>query len=125
MYCDLCPFCLLSVLYTLLLLLWYHSLFQALTAFTVPRYPAGIASGFLTFCFFRGGVVSPTPNLEDRSLNLYPPKTGWPSYTPGHWVACVSQDCHFPYPLTWPLSGLYTLTDLSSGGKIKFTDLQK
>jgi hypothetical protein len=98
-----------------------------LTALTVPRYPTGIASGFLTFRFFRGGVVSPTPNPQPggQVSEFISPKTGWPSYTSGHWVACVSQDCHFPYPLTWPLSGLYTLTDLSSGGKIKFTDLQK
>jgi hypothetical protein len=26
------------------------------------------------------------PDLEGRSPCLYPPGTGWPSYTPGHWV---------------------------------------
>jgi hypothetical protein len=29
-----------------------------------PPSPAGIASGFLTFSSFRGGVVSPTPNPQ-------------------------------------------------------------
>jgi hypothetical protein len=26
------------------------------------------------------------PNWRARSPYLYPPGTGWPSYTPGHWV---------------------------------------
>jgi hypothetical protein len=43
----------------------------------------------------------PTPNLENQVSDLYPPETGWPSYTPGHWVARVPRDRHFPYPLTW------------------------
>jgi hypothetical protein len=29
-------------------------------------YPGGIDSGFLTMSFLWGGVVSPTPNLEDQ-----------------------------------------------------------
>jgi hypothetical protein len=32
-------------------------------------------------------VSSETPQTwKARSLYLYPPGTGWPSYTPGHWV---------------------------------------
>jgi hypothetical protein len=27
-----------------------------------------------------------TPTWRARSLYLYPPRTGWPSYIPGHWV---------------------------------------
>jgi hypothetical protein len=30
--------------------------------------------------------IRDSPNLEGRSLYLYPPGTGWPSYTPRHWV---------------------------------------
>jgi hypothetical protein len=26
--------------------------------------------------------------FETRSLYLYPPATGWPGYTPRHWVSC-------------------------------------
>jgi hypothetical protein len=65
--------------------------------------PASIASGFLTFSFFRGGVVSPTsnPQLEDQVSEFISPETGWPSYTLGHWIARVPRDRHFPYPLTW------------------------
>jgi hypothetical protein len=60
-------------------LLWYHSPFQALTAFTMPRHlfrPAGIASGFLTFRFFPGiGLLAPrpTPNLEDQVSEFISP----------------------------------------------------
>jgi hypothetical protein len=27
------------------------------------------------------------PTWRARFLYLYPPGTGWPSYTPGHWVS--------------------------------------
>jgi hypothetical protein len=59
---------------------------------------AGIASGFLTFFFSGTELLAPHPasNLE----------TGWPSYTPGHWVAQVPRDRHFPYPLTWAPEGI-------------------
>jgi hypothetical protein len=30
--------------------------------------------------------IRDSSNLEDRSPYLYPPGTGWPSYTPRHWV---------------------------------------
>jgi hypothetical protein len=30
------------------------------------------------------------PPWRARSLHLYPPWTGWPSYTPGHWVPFLS-----------------------------------
>jgi hypothetical protein len=30
------------------------------------------------------------PTLRARSPYLYPPGTGWPSYTPGHWVPFTS-----------------------------------
>jgi hypothetical protein len=73
--------CLLVISY--LLLLWYHSPFQALTAFTLPRYlllrPAGIACGFLTFSFSGVGLLAqpPTwrtwrPNHPETVDQLYP-----------------------------------------------------
>jgi hypothetical protein len=56
-----------------LLLLWWHSPFQALTAFTMPRHlllrPTGVTSGFLTFSFFPGVwflTPRPTPISEDQ-----------------------------------------------------------
>jgi hypothetical protein len=56
------------------------------------------------------GLLSPrpTPNLEDQVSNLYIPETGWPNYVPGHWVALVPRDRHFPYPLTWAPEGTYS-----------------
>jgi hypothetical protein len=73
--------CLLVISY--LRLLWYHSPFQAYTAFTLPRYlllrPAGIACGFLTFSFSGVGLLAPcpTPNLED--LETESPGDGGPT----------------------------------------------
>jgi hypothetical protein len=64
---------------SILLLLWYHSLLA-------PR---------------------PTPNLEDQVSNLYPLEIGWPSCTPGHWVARVPRDRCFLYPLTWAPEGAF------------------
>jgi hypothetical protein len=37
--------------------------------------------------------IRDSPNWRARSQYLYPPGTGWPSYTPRHWVP-------FPSPLT-------------------------
>jgi hypothetical protein len=37
--------------------------------------------------------IRDSPNLESRFPYLYPPGTGWPSYTPRHWVP-------FPSPFT-------------------------
>jgi hypothetical protein len=42
--------------------------------------------------YFAVSLETP-PSWRSRSLYLYPPGTGWPSYTPGHWVP-------FPSPLT-------------------------
>jgi hypothetical protein len=37
------------------------------------------------------GVSFETPSTwRARSPYLYPPGTGWPSYTPGHWVSFMS-----------------------------------
>jgi hypothetical protein len=36
-------------------------------------------------CFIVSIFETP-PTWRARSLYLYPPRTGWPSYTPGHWV---------------------------------------
>jgi hypothetical protein len=38
-------------------------------------------------------ILETPPTWRARSLYLYPPGTGWSSYTPGHWVP-------FPSPLT-------------------------
>jgi hypothetical protein len=55
----------------------------------------------------RGEVVSFTPSLQPGGpcLRMYTPGAGLPSYTPGHWVARVPRDHHFPYPLTWAPEG--------------------
>jgi hypothetical protein len=46
--------------------------------------------GFLNNNIFGGGagllVQRPTPNLEDKVSVFMTPETGWPSYTPKHWV---------------------------------------
>jgi hypothetical protein len=59
----------------LLLLLWYHSRFQALTAFTLPRHPARITSAFLIYGFSGVGLLAPrpTPNLEDQISEFISP----------------------------------------------------
>jgi hypothetical protein len=43
---------------------------------------------FVTITFLRGWIVSPEPNpqLEDQASAFMTPETGWPSYTPWHWV---------------------------------------
>jgi hypothetical protein len=48
------------------------------------------------------------PTWRTRSLYLYPPGTGWPSYNPRHWVP-------FAYPLTSQGYGARILTPLHSG----------
>jgi hypothetical protein len=45
------------------------------------------------------------PTWRTRSPYLWPPETGWPSYTPGHWLAWVPRGCHSPYPLLWAPEG--------------------
>jgi hypothetical protein len=37
---------------------------------------------------------------------LYPPEAGLSRYGPGHWVAPVPRDHHFPYPLPWAPEGI-------------------
>jgi hypothetical protein len=44
------------------------------------------------FCKARSSALHPTPNLEDQSLYLCPSVTGWPTYTPRHWVPFSPQD---------------------------------
>jgi hypothetical protein len=41
---------------------------------------------FLTTGFLQGGLSTPrpTPNPEDQAPYLWPPVTGWPSYSPRH-----------------------------------------
>jgi hypothetical protein len=45
---------------------------------------------FVTITFLQGWIVSPAPNpptWRTRPPYLWPPETGWSSYTPGrHWV---------------------------------------
>jgi hypothetical protein len=53
------------------------------------------------------------PTWRARFPYLYPPGTGWPSYTPGHWI-----------PFLWPLStrrdcGGSILTRLHTGWEVK------
>jgi hypothetical protein len=43
--------------------------------------------------YFIVPILETPPTWRAKSLYLYPPGTGWPSYTPGHWVP-------FPSPLT-------------------------
>jgi hypothetical protein len=43
--------------------------------------------------YFIAPILETRPTWRARSPYLYPPGTGWPSYTPGHWVP-------FPSPLT-------------------------
>jgi hypothetical protein len=40
-------------------------------------------------------ILQTPPTWRARSLYLYPPGTGWPSYTPGHWVFCETS--RFPH----------------------------
>jgi hypothetical protein len=44
---------------------------------------SGSRAGLMTFYCFRFQIP---PTWRDRSPYLYPPGTGWPSYTPRHWV---------------------------------------
>jgi hypothetical protein len=43
--------------------------------------------------YFIVPILETPPTWRNRSPYLYPPGTGWPRYTPGHWVP-------FPSPLT-------------------------
>jgi hypothetical protein len=49
------------------------------------RSPAGLMTIFYCLRF------QTTPTWRARSPYLYPPGTGWPSYTPRHWVSFSSQ----------------------------------
>jgi hypothetical protein len=40
--------------------------------------------------YFIVPILETPPTWRVRSLYLYPPGTGWPSYTPGHWVPFMS-----------------------------------
>jgi hypothetical protein len=51
-----------------------------------------------SFYRVRLSAPRPTPNLEDQVSVFIPPETGLPSNTPGHWVARVPCELHFPYP---------------------------
>jgi hypothetical protein len=45
--------------------------------------------GFVIITFLQGWTVSPAPNPQPGGPglgNYDPPETGWPSYTPRHWV---------------------------------------
>jgi hypothetical protein len=46
-------------------------------------------SDLVTIFFLRVGVVGSMlkPNLEDQASEFMSLETGWPSYTPGHWVS--------------------------------------
>jgi hypothetical protein len=59
----------------------------------------------ISFYRVRLSASRPTPILEDQASVFIPPETGLPSYTPGHWVAQVARDCHFPTHLHGPLRG--------------------
>jgi hypothetical protein len=50
-----------------------------------------------TFYCFR---VETPPTWRTRSLYLYPPGTGWPSYTPRHWVSTLLTDSSHSWLLT-------------------------
>jgi hypothetical protein len=40
--------------------------------------------------YFIVPMLETTPTWSARSPHLYPPGTGWPRYTPGHWVPFLS-----------------------------------
>jgi hypothetical protein len=66
--------------------------------------------GFCTIGFFPGWGCKPhaqPPTWRTRSLNFYPPETGWPSCTLRHWVSRVPRDRHFPYSPMWAPEGLH------------------
>jgi hypothetical protein len=48
--------------------------------------PAGLMTTFYCFRF------ETPPTWRTRSLYLYPPGTGWPGYTPRHWVIPLNSD---------------------------------
>ena len=54
----------------------------------IKPYVRGHISGFLTDSFSTGRVVNPTPNPQPGGPTpiFITPGTGWPSYTPRHWV---------------------------------------
>jgi hypothetical protein len=58
--------------------------------------------------FYRARLLAsrPTPNLEEQVTVFITPETGFPSYNPGHCVARVHRDRHFPYPLTCAPEGI-------------------
>jgi hypothetical protein len=49
-----------------------------------PRFLSPSPAGLMTvFCSLR---FEPHPTWRARSPYLHPPRTGWPDYTPRHWV---------------------------------------
>jgi hypothetical protein len=59
------------------------------------RSPTGILTIFYCLRF------ETPPTWKARSLYLYPPGTGWPSYTPRHWVESIVLLCTAPYIIYW------------------------
>jgi hypothetical protein len=58
--------------------------------------------------------LMPNPQSGGPGLHIYALlETGLPSYTAGHWVACVPRIRHFPYPLTWDPEGLINMYYIS------------
>jgi hypothetical protein len=72
---------------------------------------------FSTDSFLQCEVVILTPNPQRGGPFLYPPETGLPSYTPGHWIALVPRGRRNPYPLTWAPEGIsvHTKSKLYNG----------
>jgi hypothetical protein len=64
-----------------------HHHHMSLQLNTDPGFPCW---GFVTITFLQGWIVSPAPNPQpgEPGLSIYDPReqTGWPRYTPRHWV---------------------------------------
>jgi hypothetical protein len=79
---------------------------------SAPPSPSGRHCFRFLKTFFRGGVVSPTPNpqLGGPGFRVYiHRRQGCPAIS-GHCVARVPRDRQFPYPLTWAPEGLTKFT---------------
>jgi hypothetical protein len=63
----------------------------------LDRSPAELTATF--YCF-----IWDSPNLEGQVPNLYPPGTGWPSYTPRHWVKCCVGETYWFHLQGWKVN---------------------
>jgi hypothetical protein len=85
------------------------NLFDDIQAFAKGFIRHLLLKRFFTIVLLRDDVISLMPNHEpggpEFCISVFR-RQGWPDYVPGHLVAQVPRDCHFPYSFTWAPEGI-------------------